>query len=98
MKGKPLHHHKLLGLWITIVTAGFGEAIEGGRAREAAIAKQARAHGVRVIGPNVSGTFNLHAGFNASPVQHLFASPLAGISQVVSLRWVNRLRSNVYLQ
>ncbi len=66
---------------ITIVTAGFGEAMEGGRAREAAIAKLARAHGVRVIGPNVSGMFNLHAGFNASPVQHLFASPLAGISQ-----------------
>jgi acyl-CoA synthetase (NDP forming) len=66
---------------ITIVTAGFGEAMEGGRAREAAIAKLARAHGVRVIGPNVSGTFNLHAGFNASPVQNILATPLAGISQ-----------------
>jgi acetyltransferase len=66
---------------ITIVTAGFGEAMEGGRAREAAIAKLARAHGVRVIGPNVSGTFNLHGGFNASPVQHILATPLAGISQ-----------------
>jgi len=66
---------------ITIITAGFGEAIEGGRAREEAIAKLARAHGVRVIGPNVSGTLNLHAGFNASPLQHLLATPLAGISQ-----------------
>ena len=66
---------------ITIVTAGFGEAIEGGRAREEAIAKLARAHGVRVIGPNVSGTFNLHAGFNAFPRHHLLATPLAGISQ-----------------
>jgi acyl-CoA synthetase (NDP forming) len=66
---------------ITIVTAGFGEAIEGGRVREVAIAKLARAHGARVIGPNVSGTFNLHAGFNASPLQHLLATPLAGISQ-----------------
>ena len=66
---------------ITIVTAGFGEAIEGGRAREAAIAKLARAHGARVIGPNVSGTFNLHAGFNAFPRHHLLATPLAGISQ-----------------
>jgi acetyltransferase len=66
---------------ITIVTAGFGEAMEEGQAREAAIAKLARAHGVRVIGPNVSGTFNLYADFNASPVQHLLATPLAGISQ-----------------
>ncbi|MGO8989730.1 MAG: acetate--CoA ligase family protein [bacterium] len=66
---------------ITIITSGFGEAIEGGQAREQAIAKLARAHGVRVVGPNVSGTFNLHAGFNASPLQYLLATPLAGISQ-----------------
>ena len=66
---------------ITIITAGFGEAVEGGRAREEAIAKVARAHGVRIMGPNVSGTFNLHAGFNAFPRQHLLATPLAGISQ-----------------
>jgi acyl-CoA synthetase (NDP forming) len=66
---------------ITIITAGFGEAIEEGHAREEVIAKLARAHGVRVIGPNVSGTLNLCAGFNASPLQHLLATPLAGISQ-----------------
>ena len=66
---------------ITIVTAGFGEAIEGGRAREVAIAKMTRAHGARVIGPNVSGMFNLHVGFNAFPRRHLLATPLAGISQ-----------------
>jgi len=66
---------------ITIVTAGFGEAIKGGRAREEVIAKLARAHRIRVIGPNVSGTFNLHVGFNGSPHQHLIATPLAGISQ-----------------
>ena len=66
---------------ITIVTAGFGEAVEGGRAREEAVAKLARAHGIRIIGPNVSGTLNLHANFNATPLQHLLATPLAGISQ-----------------
>jgi acyl-CoA synthetase (NDP forming) len=66
---------------ITIVTAGFGESIEGGRAREEVIAKLARAHGARILGPNVSGTLNLHAGFNGSPHQHLLATPLAGISQ-----------------
>ena len=66
---------------ITIVTAGFGESIEGGRAREEAIAKLARAHGARIIGPNVSGTYNLHSGFNGTPHQHLLATSLAGISQ-----------------
>ena len=61
---------------ITIITAGFGEAVEGGRAREESIARLARAHGMRVIGPNVSGTFNLHARFNPSPAsaEHLLAT------------------------
>jgi acyl-CoA synthetase (NDP forming) len=68
---------------ITIITAGFGEAVEGGRAREEAIARLARAHGMRLIGPNVSGAFNLHARFNPSPAsaEHLLATPLAAISQ-----------------
>jgi acyl-CoA synthetase (NDP forming) len=68
---------------ITMVTAGFGEAVRGGRAREEAIAKLARSYGMRIIGPNVSGTFNLHAGFNASasPAEHLLATPLAAICQ-----------------
>ena len=66
---------------ITIVTAGFGEAMQGGRIREEAVGQLARAHGARVIGPNVSGTFNLHAGLNAFPRHHLLATPLAGISQ-----------------
>ena len=68
---------------ITIITAGFGEAVKGGRAREEAIAKLARAHGMRVIGPNVSGTFNLHACYNASAssAEHLLATPLAAVSQ-----------------
>ena len=68
---------------ITIITAGFGEAVEGGRAREEAIAKLARSHGIRVIGPNVSGTFNLHARFNPSPssAEYLLATPLAAVSQ-----------------
>ena len=68
---------------ITIITAGFGEAVEGGRTREESIARLARAHGMRILGPNVSGTFNLHARFNASasPAEHLVPSPLAFVSQ-----------------
>jgi acetyltransferase len=68
---------------MTIVTAGFGEAIESGRERELALAQMAREHGMRILGPNVSGTFNLHAGFNASasPTAHLFPTALAAVSQ-----------------
>jgi acyl-CoA synthetase (NDP forming) len=66
-----------------IVTAGFGEASKRGEAREKALAHLARAYGMRLLGPNVSGTFNLHAGFNASasPAEHLLRTPLAAICQ-----------------
>jgi len=68
---------------ITMVTAGFGEAVEGGRSREEALAGMARSRGMRILGPNVSGTFNLHARFNASasPAEHLLATPLAAVCQ-----------------
>jgi acyl-CoA synthetase (NDP forming) len=68
---------------ITIITAGFGEAVEGGRAREEAMAQMARAYGMRILGPNVSGTFNLPARFNASAssAEHLFPTPLAAVCQ-----------------
>jgi acyl-CoA synthetase (NDP forming) len=68
---------------ITIITAGFGEATEIGRGREEAMARAARSYGMRLLGPNVSGTFNLHARFNSkrSHSRRLVATPLAGISQ-----------------
>lgn len=68
---------------VTIITAGFGEAVEGGKAREQALAGLARAHGMRLLGPNVSGTFDLHAEFNgsASPAEHLIMSNVAAVCQ-----------------
>jgi acyl-CoA synthetase (NDP forming) len=68
---------------ITIITAGFGEATEIGRGREEAMARVARSYGARILGPNVSGTFNLHAPFNSkrSHSKSLVTTPLAGISQ-----------------
>jgi len=68
---------------VTIITAGFGEAVAGGRDRELALARRARARGMRLLGPNVSGTFNLHARFNAaaSPAEHLRPSTLAAVCQ-----------------
>ena len=68
---------------ITIITAGFGEAVEEGKEREKGLASLAHSFGMRLIGPNVSGTFNLHANFNAaaSPAEHLLPTKLAGACQ-----------------
>lgn len=68
---------------ITIVTAGFGEAVQGGREREEAMARLASGYGMRLLGPNISGTFNLHVGFNASasPAKYLVPTSLAAVCQ-----------------
>lgn len=68
---------------VTIITAGFGEALESGKAREEALARLARSYGMRLLGPNVSGTYNLHAEFNgsASPAEHLLRNHIAAICQ-----------------
>jgi len=68
---------------LTIITAGFGETSQSGKDREKALARLARSFGMRLLGPNVSGTFNLDAGFNASssPTEHLLSNPLAAICQ-----------------
>ncbi|NVM25924.1 MAG: CoA-binding protein [Desulfobacterales bacterium] len=68
---------------ITIITAGFGEISEVGRERQERLAGLARSYGIRLLGPNVSGTFNLHAGFNASPApaDSLLATHIAAACQ-----------------
>ncbi len=68
---------------LAIITAGFGEAVEGGREREKKIARLARSYGMHILGPNVSGTFNLDARFNAaaSPKDHLLRTPLVAVCQ-----------------
>lgn len=43
---------------ICIITAGFGECSDAGRARERAIVEKARRAGCRVIGPNCMGLLN----------------------------------------
>ena len=68
---------------IVIITAGYSETSETGRERENDLVNLARSFGIRLLGPNVSGLFNLHADFKAtstrtkSPV----SSPIAAISQ-----------------
>ncbi|MDY6845051.1 MAG: CoA-binding protein, partial [Thermodesulfobacteriota bacterium] len=68
---------------ITIITAGFGEAAEEGKGQEAEFATLARSHGIRIVGPNVSGTYNLFSQFNASASadNRLFPTPLTFICQ-----------------
>jgi len=68
---------------LIMVTAGFGETSEIGKDREKALARLARSFGIRLLGPNVSGTFNLSAEFIASSSlgEHLINTPLAGVSQ-----------------
>ncbi|GIX48769.1 MAG: acetyl-CoA synthetase [Candidatus Tectimicrobiota bacterium] len=66
-----------------IVTAGFGEARTEGRAQEAQMVAYARAHGLRLIGPNVSGVINLHYGLKAHPAdgRYLRKTPVTFICQ-----------------
>ena len=68
---------------ITIITAGFGETSTEGREKQEALAGLARSNGMRLLGPNVSGTFNLHAGFNASatPADNILPTPIAAVCQ-----------------
>ncbi|MGC9325082.1 MAG: acetate--CoA ligase family protein [Desulfomonilia bacterium] len=68
---------------VTIITAGYAEAVQSGREREEALKRMAHRYGMRLLGPNVSGTMNLHARFNAaaSPSGHLCPTPLAAVCQ-----------------
>lgn len=68
---------------VTIISAGFGEISERGKVREEHLARLAKASGMRILGPNVSGTFNFHASFNASPPLPRLPTPtsLAAVCQ-----------------
>jgi acyl-CoA synthetase (NDP forming) len=68
---------------ITMITAGFAEVSDAGQKRQKYFADLAHSFGMRILGPNVSGTFNLHADFNASstPAGNLLVTPLAGACQ-----------------
>jgi acyl-CoA synthetase (NDP forming) len=68
---------------ITIITAGFGEAVPEGKQREEDLVHLARSYGMRLLGPNVSGTFDLHTEFNgsAAPERHLTKNLIAAVCQ-----------------
>ena len=66
-----------------IITAGFSEARQDGRAQEQEMVAYARAHGMRLVGPNVSGIINLHYDLLAHPAerQYLYKTPVTFICQ-----------------
>ena len=68
---------------LTLITAGFAETSQEGKDRQTALTRLAASYGMRVLGPNVSGTFNLTANFNASsiPGHNLLSKPVAAICQ-----------------
>ena len=68
---------------VIIITAGFKEAVNGGKERETGMLRIARFYNMRILGPNVSGVFNLQENYNASgsPNDYLLSSPLAAICQ-----------------
>ncbi len=49
-----------------VITAGFGEAGEAGRALQEQMLSMARRHGVRIIGPNCLGIMRPQIGLNAT--------------------------------
>jgi len=70
---------------ITIITAGFAETSDEGEEKQARLARMARSMDMRLLGPNVSGTFNLHEGFNASSSsvhsKNLIKTPISAVCQ-----------------
>ena len=68
---------------VTIITAGFSEIYEQGKSREKALADLAHSFGMRLLGPNISGTFNLHTHFVAAAAtgKTMLPTSLAGVCQ-----------------
>ncbi len=66
-----------------IITAGFSEVRQDSRAQEQEMVAYARAHGMRLVGPNISGIINLHANLLAHPAerQYLYKTPVTFICQ-----------------
>lgn len=64
-----------------ILASGFAEIGEEGAALEREMMEKARAHGVRIIGPNTSGIFNLHHRVNLLSLDNVKPGGVGIISQ-----------------
>jgi acyl-CoA synthetase (NDP forming) len=68
---------------VTIITAGFAETSDKGGQNQERLTRLAGTLNMRLLGPNVSGTFNLHEKFRACPAhsKHLEKTPIAAVCQ-----------------
>ncbi|MGQ4880408.1 acetate--CoA ligase family protein [Billgrantia sp. LNSP4103-1] len=64
-----------------ILASGFAEMSEEGADLEHEMMRQAEAHGVRVIGPNTSGVFNLHHRLNLLALDNVKPGDVGIVSQ-----------------
>ncbi|SES29482.1 acetyltransferase [Vreelandella subterranea] len=64
-----------------VLASGFSESGVKGAALEARMMANARAHGVRIIGPNTSGLFNLHHNVNLLALENLKPGDIGIVSQ-----------------
>lgn len=64
-----------------VLASGFSESDEAGTALEARMMANARAHDVRIIGPNTSGLFNLHHHVNLLALESLKTGDIGVVSQ-----------------
>ncbi|SNY95924.1 acetate--CoA ligase family protein [Halomonas sp. hl-4] len=64
-----------------VLASGFSETGEAGAELEAQMMANARAHGVRIIGPNTSGLFNLHHNVNLLALENLKPGDIGIVSQ-----------------
>ena len=64
-----------------IIAGGFGELGEQGRALERSILEAARESGIRIIGPNTSGMFNVKKGLNLVGIKNVPQGDIALLTQ-----------------
>jgi len=64
-----------------ILASGFAEMSEEGAKLEGEMMARAKAHGVRIIGPNTSGVFNLHHQLNLLALDNVKPGDIGIISQ-----------------
>lgn len=82
-----------------VITAGFGETDDEGRARERRLVEKVRAAGMRMVGPNCMGVINtnpainMHATFSSTfpPVGHVAMSSQSGALGLAILDYARSL-------
>ncbi len=64
-----------------VFTSGFAEMGAAGAALQEDMVRACNASGMRIVGPNCMGLFNLHLGLNLTEISPLPAGPIAMVSQ-----------------